>query len=199
MVAVSKYEGAAQAFLKEHPIGSVVTVDRMFNWASTYADGLASDLLIEDPTKRFTALRRHLNEGGASRNLAEEGRFVLVVEDIKRKTSVVRSLTEHVSEQAGMALEKAVSGAITPIKRSQRALDDIKVEELPEEQRQEIEQQIHELVESAVPIRKVLSEQLTNHYVGKLITKGYNEQQARDMIAMAPTLTRAAKLLKYTS
>jgi hypothetical protein len=199
MSALSKYEDAAEAFRQVHPIGSIVTADRMLAWAETHANGLASDLLIADPSKKLATLRRHLNDGGGSRNLAETNRFYLEMEDSKRKTVIVRSLREYVSEQADQALDKSVVGAMKPINRSQKAIDDIKVEELTSEDREQLERQLQELVETAVPLRRVLSETVFNHWVGKLEAKGHSREAATHMIELMPTMSRLQKLLRLTS
>jgi hypothetical protein len=198
MVALSKYEDAAKAFLKAHPIGTVITSDRMLDWAGDHANGLAADLLIPDPNKRLGSIRRHLNDGGASRSFAESNRFYLAVTDAKRKTLLVQSLFEHVSEQADEAVGKAVVGALTPINRSLKASEDVKKEELSEEDQAELEQQMQELIETAVPFRKVCSERVIAHWVGKLITKGFTAEQAKHMIDSAPMMIRAHRLLKLT-
>lgn len=199
MSALSKYEDAAAAFRQVHPIGSIVTADRMLAWAETHANGLASDLLIADPSKKLATLRRHLNDGGGSRNLPETDRFYLAMEDSKRKTVIVRSLREYVSEQADQALDKSVVGAMKPIKRSQKAIDDIKVEELESEDREQLERQLQELVETAVPLRRVFSETVINHWVGKLEAKGHSREAATHMIELMPTMSRLQKLLRLTS
>lgn len=198
MVALSRYEGAAAAFLKAHPIGTVVTPDRMLTWAADHANGLATDLLIGDPNKQLSALRRHLNDGGASRSFAESNRFHLVVTDAKRRTVLVQSLHEYVSEQADQAIGKSVVGAITPLNRSLKAGEDVKKEELSDEDQEDLERQMQELVEAAVPIRKVMSERVIAHWVSKLIVKGFTTEQARHMIDSAPMMIRAHKLLKLT-
>ncbi len=199
MPALSKYEDAAAAFIVAHPAGTPVGPDRLVNWAAGHANGLQTDLLIGDPDKRVSALRRHLNNGGASRNLTEDQRFYIVVEDAKRKMMRVQSLADRAKEQADQAFGKSVIGAITPIKRSQKAIDDIKLEELTNDKRHELEDMLKELVETAAPLRTLLSAQVINHWSKKLEAKGYTRQQARDMIEHAPFLLQASKLLKATA
>jgi hypothetical protein len=196
--ALSKYEGVAEDFLTDHPVGTTVPQDRLVGWATRYKDGLASDLLIDSPGKQFSALRRHINDGAASRNFDEDRRFHLAVIDAKRKTCVVRLLSEHVSEQADAALGKSVRGAITPIKSAQKALDDVKVDELSDEQRAEIEQRAGEMLKLVEPVQKMFSVQIIDYWTGRLIAKGMTEQQAQTTIAMLPMMTPVAKLLKLT-
>lgn len=193
MVALSKYEDAATAFLKAHPIGTTVTPDRMVSWATEHADGLDTDLLIGDPDKRLSALRRHLNNGASSRNLPEEKRFYLVIEDAKRKTMLVQSLVERTKEQADIAFDKSLRGAMSPITQSQRAIEDHKLEELSSEDREELEAILSELVESQQPLRNVLSQRNIDVYAKKLIAKGYSQQQAGDLLELMPSFSRFAK------
>jgi hypothetical protein len=200
MAELSKYEDAAKAFLKKHPLGSVVTPEKVLDWAEKFGDGLASDMLVSDPSKKISALRRHLNDGAASRNLAEANRFHLAIEDAKRKTMRVVSLADHVKQQADQAIDKSIVGALSPINRSQKAIDDIKLEEVEnEELRQELERQLAEMVEAAVPLKRVLSQQLQNHWIGKLEAKGLSRQEAQRLIEMAPTVSRLGRLMRYTA
>src|SRR5262245_57777551 len=196
---VSKFEDAAQAFLTVHPIGTVVTPDRLLKWAAEHGNGLATDLLIDDPGKKLSALRRHLNHGAASRNVAEEKRFYLDLEDAKRRTVRVERLSDHVNRQAEDAFGRSVTGALTPLKRSERAISDIKVEELDETERQALEEQAEALIRTMQPLRMLLSEQVSNRWVAKLEAKGYTKEQAKSLIEVLPTLQKYQKLLKATA
>jgi hypothetical protein len=197
-VALSKYEDASLAFLKDHPIGTIVTPDRLVNWAEA-ADGdatvLKTDLLVDDPAKRLSALRRHLNLGGASRNLDESDRFCLVIEDSKRKTMAVRLLQEHVRDQTDVAFAKSVTGAISPVKRQQKALDDIKLEEVSPEVRADVEAKLRAFVDYYTPLRRFLSQSVIDREVQRLVAKGNSEATARMMLEMAPSLLGSHKLL----
>src|SRR5262245_9377388 len=102
-MAFVQYEDAAAAFLQEYPLGTKVRGEEIIAWSQDHADGLASDLLIGDDSKKLTALRRHLNSGAASRRFAEDERFVIDVSDAKRKVFVVRKLAEYVSGKAAQA------------------------------------------------------------------------------------------------
>lgn len=199
MPMLSKYEDAAQALLSQYPVGSLVGPDDLINWATEHGNGLAADLLIGDPGKKIGALRRHLNHGGASRNLAEEKRFYLDMEDVKRKTMVVKALAEHTAEQAEASFGKSMLGAISPLKRAQRAIDDVKLDELSTEMREELEQQLQELVATAEPLRNLLSKQNIDRHAKRLEAKGYTPQQARDLLEMMPTFTRFQKLQRAIS
>ena len=138
MVALSKYEDSAVAFLGTYPVGTVVAPGEVIEWATDHGNGLATDLLISDPGKRVSALRRHLNNGASSYNLSEDQRFYLALEDTKRKTMLVKSLADHTSEQANSAVGKSMRGAMTPIKRSLKAIEDHKLDELPDEKRTQL-------------------------------------------------------------
>jgi hypothetical protein len=199
MVALSKYEDSAVAFLGTFPIGTVVGPGEVIDWATDHGNGLATDLLIPDPGKRVSALRRHLNNGGSSYNLSEDQRFYLAVEDTKRKTMLVQSLADRTNEQAHNAVGKSMRGAMTPIKRSQKAIEDHKLEELPEEKRLQLEEQLRDLVEIHEPLKKLFSQQLINSHVKILTAKGYSPQQARDLLELMPTFSQYAKLQRVIS
>lgn len=194
MAALNKYESSAKAFLAAYPYGSIVRPEQIVDWATEHADGLKTDLLLDDPDKRLNALRRHLNAGGASRNLTEDERFYIAIEDTKHKTMLVKSLAEHVNDQAEMAFDKSISGAIAPIKRSQKAIDDIRLEQVENETlRENLETQLRELVETAEPLRNLLSKQNIDRHAKRLEAKGYSSQQARDLLELMPTFSRFAK------
>jgi len=84
----AKLEDVAQAFLKKHPIGSLVTPDCLLEFAaSDQANGIKHDLLIDNARMQISAIRRHLNLGG---------RFYLGVKDAERKTFIVQNLNVKV-------------------------------------------------------------------------------------------------------
>src|SRR5262249_13508392 len=114
MPQVSKYETVAQSFLDAHPLGQMVTATSLLEWANSHGDGLRADLALDDPGKQINAIKRHLNEGGASPNISEDRRYYVDVEDPKRKTFVVRPYAEYVKDQAISAFGKSVTGALSP-------------------------------------------------------------------------------------
>jgi hypothetical protein len=199
MVALSAYEDTAAAFLSQFPIGSTVTGEGLVKFAQKHKNGLAGDLLIEDPRKRLSSMRRHVNNGAASRNFSEEERFFLAIEDAKRQTFVVRSLADHVMAQADTAVDRSVVGALSPLRRSTKALNDIKVDELSPEQQQELGAQLELLKEVAAPLKTLFADQIISHWSKKLIAAGMTAQQARHVLEAMPTISRAMKLLKYTN
>jgi hypothetical protein len=196
---ISKFESAAKAFIKVHPIGTVVTADQLLAWASKFKDGFASDLLIDNHAKRLSALRRHLNDGGGSRNHNEDDRFVLAVEDAKTKTHVVMRLADHVSAKADAAFGKSVTGALSPLKGAQKAIEHIKLDELPDETRTALEEQLTELVNWEEPTRKTMSALVEQRIITKLVALGRTEEEAQSLLKALPMVTKMQRLLKYTS
>ena len=183
-IAFSRYEAPAKAFVGQFPMGTIVAADELIDWAADHKDGLASDLLIDDPGKQYTALRRHLNHGGASRGLPQDKRFYLAVEDAKRKTIVVQGLTERVSEQALAACSKSARGALSPYEQSARALEDTKLDELSDEQREQVESLLQEMTESQVPLRRLIGEQMHDCLIKRLMAQGQTLDGARAIIAV---------------
>lgn len=181
-----------------YPIGAVVYSNDLLGFAEQRVNGdaLKADLVLSDGNKRLSALRRHLNEGAASRNVAEARRFYIDVEDARRKTYIVVSLAAHALAQAQAAIGRSVIGAINPLKASERALKDIKLDELDEESRRAHEAQRQELNETAAPVKRVAIDQLKGVAAKQLVARGYTPEQAISMIEVLPTLDREMKLLK---
>ncbi|MET4315940.1 hypothetical protein [Bradyrhizobium sp. RT4b] len=198
---MSKYEDPAQEFLTAYPIAAVVYGNELVDWVEQRPNGhaLKSDLLVDDIDKKISAIRRHINQGAGSRNVAENRRFYLEVEDARRKTYVVRSLVDHAQAQADAAFGRSVSGAINPLRASERVLKDIKREELDDEGRRALEAQLHDLVETAAPLKKLLGEQLQNKWVKRLVAKGYSPEQAITLIEVLPTLQQEMRLIRATT
>jgi hypothetical protein len=193
-----KYEDAAAAFLQKYPLGTKVRGEDIIAWAETHANGLASDLLIDDDSKKLGALRRHLNTGAASRSFAEDERFVIDVNDAKRKVFTVCRLADYVHAKSEMAFTKSVSGALSPLKQSQKAIEDIKTEELEDAERIALENRMQELVSTMTPLRKVLNEASVNRYVLVLESNGYSKEQALNLVELLPQMQREIKLINST-
>jgi hypothetical protein len=194
-----QYEEAASAFREGYPIGSTVRGSDIITWAKEHGNGLSNDLKVVGLSKQLNSLRRHLNAGGASRSFAEEERFVLAVEDAKREIFLVQSLAEYVHQKAEESFGKSVRGAMSPLRSAKSSIGDIKLEELPEDKRKALELQLQEIVETAEPLRKVLSDQCIKKFVHKLEAKGYSNKQARDLIEIMPQMQKLQKLLNITS
>lgn len=199
MPSFVKYEDAAAAFLQSYPLDALVRGEEILTWAQDHADGLANDLLIDDDSKKLSALRRHLNSGGASRSFAEDERFVIDVTDAKRKIFKVRKLADHVHDKATMAFGKSVTGALSPIKSSKRAIEDIKLDELDEPDRQALEARMNELTSLQTPLKKLFNNQTIERWVFRLEARGYTKEQARNLVELLPTLRREMKLIEATS
>jgi len=198
-MALVQLEDAAAAFLQDHPLGTKVRGEDIITWSQDHADGLASDLLIDDDGKKLSALRRHLNSGAASRRFAEEERFVIDVSDAKRKVFVVRKLAEHVADKAAVAHLKSANGAIAPYRTSMKAIDDIKLEELDQDLRKELEQHRSEMTVAFAPMKKLFYDQAIDRWILRLEADGYTKEQARALIQRLPTYQREMKILKATS
>lgn len=200
MAQVSKYESIAQSFLDAHPVGTVVTSSKLLKWVADHPDGLAikSDLDIDEPGKRLSTLRRHLNDGGRSDAMAEERRFQLEVEDASRKTYVVRSHADIAKEQATSAIGRSVMGALNPLKRSQRAIDAVKLDELPEIERQAIETARENVAAMERAVKPTFAQEVDRIWVARLAQDGFSPEQARKIREALPTVTKLQKLLKAT-
>jgi hypothetical protein len=192
----SYYEESAVAFLKEYPVDSPVNSIHLIEFAKKKGNGLATDLLIADRAKQVSAIRRHLNSGGASSGLKENQRFHLRVEDAKAGTMMVVPYVEYVRSIAEDTTAKMIGGAMAPLKRSRRAINDVKLDEVSAEMRKTLEDELAEIVEMATPLSAMLGTVATNRWVRRLTAKGYSEQVARSLIETLPTLQREIKLIK---
>ena len=201
MAEVSKHETIALLFFEAHPTDTVVTPSAFQDWIAHHANGAAikSDLAIEEPSKRLSALRRHLNEGGRSDGLPEAKRFQLQIEDAKRRTMIVRAHSAVAKDQAVRAISDATNGALGPLKRGQRAIDAVKLDELPEIEREvlEIARANIEAMEKAV--KPTLAQEIDRIWVARLAQLGLSPEQARRIREALPEVTKLQKLLKATS
>jgi len=198
-MALEQHKDAAAAFLQAYPLGTKVRGEEIIAWAHDHSDGLASDLLIGDEGKKLSALRRHLNSGAASREFVEAERYVIDIEDAKRKVFVVRNLAEFVNIRSAATFSKSVNGAIAPIKAQQKAIDDIKLEELDEDLRKELEQHKKEADVALAPIKKLFNQQAIDRWVLRLEADGYTKEQALALMKRLPTYQREMKILRATS
>src|SRR5262245_11816846 len=173
MAALSRYENAARAFLKAFPIGSDIAAEEMLDWAQEHADGLAADMLISEPGKRISSVRRHLNDGGASRNLAESDRFYIEWKDKEDKTFVILAFHAYQSDKADNALGAAMVGALRPFEKAQQGLKRIRPEDLDDETAKAIRQKMADIVENAKPLRDVFSQRWNQQCIGRLVAKGF--------------------------
>jgi hypothetical protein len=198
---VSSYDDIAQVFLTDHPVGTALTSERLLAWVEQHANGhiLRSDLSIPDPHKKLTALRRHLNQGARTQNVAEDRRFIIMSVDPKRGALSIMSLAEHAHRQATQAWVRSAGAAIAPINSALRRLEDIKVDELPDELHREIVKDRENLEADKEPIRQVYLEQADRRMVTALIDRGNTEQQARALLASMHTIAPYQKLLQKLS
>ena len=201
MAQVSKYESIAQSFLDEHPVGTLVTSSRLLKWVADHPDGAAikPDLDIDEPGKRLTTLRRHLNDGGRSDAMAEERRFQLQVDDVKRKTFLVRSHADVAKEQATGAIGKSIIGALTPLKRGSNAIDAVKLDELPDIERQAMETAKENVAAMARAVKPTLNQEVDRIWVADMARRGIPADIARKVREALPTMTHIQKLLKATT
>jgi hypothetical protein len=198
---VSQYEEIAQSFLNEHPVGTTVSGSALQKWVAEHADGAAlkPDLGINDPGKRINAIRRHLNNGGSSDSYAEDRRFTLQVEDAKRKTYIVRSCADVAKDQADGALFKSASGALSPLKRSQKAINNIKLDELPEIERQAMEMARENLDAMEKAVKPTYAQEVGRIWEAKLAQLGIPADQAKKIREALPQVTKLQKLLRATA
>jgi hypothetical protein len=193
MAVSDTYVPAAQAFARDFPIGSELTVGDFSQWAQRYSNGLATDLLIGDERKKVGSLARHINLGASSPYLGDV-QFRLIVDNKIGLIEVV-GLADYVNREAKGAIEKSAMAAIAPLERSTKATRNIPIDQLDEEMRAELETRKRELEAAAAPLRQTLVTMLTEAYVVRLVAQGHNEQDARKAIAMLPSLNRELRLL----
>lgn len=198
MALLNPYEDAAAAFLQAYPLDTKVPGEEIIAWAEGHANGLASDLLIDNEGKKLSALLRHLRSGGASRSFKEDERFYVEVEDAKRSVFKVRRLADYVYDKSTVAFAKSVSGALSPLKQSQKAIDDIDKKNVSAQERLALETRVQELIDTMVPIRKTFHDGAVNRWVLRLEARGYTRTQAESILEILPTLQRELRLISKT-
>jgi len=200
-MSLSSYETIAQSFLDDHPIGSPVTGERLLAWTTQKANGhvISSDLNIADPRKKLSTLRRHLNEGARSQNVAEDRRFIILVEDAKRASFFVMGYAQYSHQRAVQAFVRSAGGAISPINSALKLLDDIKIEELSEDAKQEVSKDRNDLEAIKEPVRKAYAEETDRRMVTALIDRGQTPEQARALLTSMQTLEPYQRLMHKLS
>lgn len=197
----SKFETVAQSFLEAYPFGSTVTGSQLTKWVADNSDGamIKPDLAISDPDKRLNALRRHLNHGGRSDNLPEERRFVLEVDDPKRKVYLVRPHADVAKEEATGAVGKSIMGALAPLKRGQRAINGVKLEEVPEIERKVLEIARDNIEAMEKVVKPTMAQEVDRIWIAEMARRGIPSDQALKIREALPEMQRLQKLLKATS
>ena len=197
----SQYEAIAEAFLADHPVGTIVTSTALQGWIEKHPDGAAikPDLAIPDPGKRLAALKRHLNAGGQSDALPEARRFQLQTDDPKRRTMVVRSHADIAKEKATGAIGKSVLGALNPLKSSARAVEAVKLDELSDDERAAIQSAHENVLAMEKAVKPVLAAQVDSIWVTEMKRRGIPDDQARKIREALPVMTRMQKLLRATA
>jgi hypothetical protein len=196
---LSNFEDTAAAFTKTYPIGTTVRMDELFDWSEQHGNGLAPDNLIDSVPKKFSSLRRHINDGGASRNLPEEKRFILEITDTKSKTLLVRSLTAYAVGFAEAAPDKAAVAGMKPLKSACQKLDNIKDDELPDAQREAVELLKKQAREDKNTMATNTAQMVDGHYASLMVSKGLavdKPHALRLLTEAAPMATRRQKTLK---
>jgi hypothetical protein len=91
---MTKLREVGRAFFAQHPVGTVIAAIQMLKWVEEHGGEsyLKTDLLVSSVSKQLSAIRRHLNYAGASRDLAEASRFCVAFTDRKHTGFVVRNL-----------------------------------------------------------------------------------------------------------
>jgi hypothetical protein len=201
MPALSIYEDLVPPFLSHYPFDTTVHGSELIDFVESLPNGhkIKNDLLVDDPGKQVSAIRRHLNHGGASRNLAERERLFLETLDAKRKTYAVRSLAKFVASETDPAFSKSVFGALNPLKRQKAAIDDIKKDELSDEDRLALENDAEGIIRAFAPLAQICREGVMTRWVDKLVARGMPPAQARTMIENWSDNSGYAKLLKLTT
>jgi hypothetical protein len=201
MPVLSKFEDVWQALLRQYPMGTIVHGEELIDFVEELPNGHAikDDLLVADPGKQVSAIRRHFNHGGSSRNLSELERGVLEVVDAKRKTFRVITLASHTIGNTDGTFIKSGFGAINPIKRQMSAMQDIKKEELSDEQRTELERDLDFTANAFVPLAKIVHATTINRAVNVLVSKGVPEANASVLLELQGMMTQYGRLLKAST
>jgi hypothetical protein len=203
----SQFENFAQALLDDNPFGSVVTGSALTKFAKEYsgngaspaaAAALKADLAIDDPAKRISTLRRHINHGGTSDNISEDRRFVLAVEDAKRKTFTVRAYADHVLDTATAAIGKSVNGALSPLKNQQKAINSVKLDELPEIMRQTLETARENIEHMEMAVKPTYAQEVSRIWIAAMERRGISADVAEKIRLALPEVTKLQKLLGKT-
>jgi hypothetical protein len=198
MAQVSKYEDIAQVFLDDNPIGSMVTGEHLLEWTEQKADGhtIGADLSIEDPRKRLSTLRRHLNDGARTQNVPEDRRFIVVVEDAKRSSFAIRAYADAADERAAQAFIRSAGAALAPLDGALKMLDDVKRNELSPEKQQRHDGRRQDIETIRQPVAKAYRDEADRRAIGVLIASGQTEQQARASLANLHVVAPYQKLLR---
>jgi hypothetical protein len=201
MPEISAFENIAQSFLTDHPIGTQVTGERMVNWVQQKANGhvIGADLNIPDPRKKLATIRRHLNEGARTQNVAQDKRFVITVEDAKRATFSIVDYAHYGHAKAIEAFVRSAGAAIAPLNSAMRVLDDQKMEELSAEQQGELTRDRNDLQAIKDPIRQAYAGETDRRMIATLVAGGQTEAQARALLGTWRTIEPYQKLLKKFS
>jgi hypothetical protein len=195
---LSRYEDIAQAFLDDNPIGSMVTGEHLLEWIEQKANGhaIGADLSIEDPRKRLSTLRRHLNDGARTQNVAENRRFVVAVEDAKLSRYAIRAYVDAADERAAQAFLRSAGAALAPLDGALKMLNDVKRNELSPEKQQRHDSRRQDIETIREPVARVYRDETDRRAIGALIASGQTEQQARASLASLHVVAPYQKLLR---
>jgi hypothetical protein len=195
---LSRYEDVAQSFLDAFPVGTMISGDEIVDWIEEKADGhvIRSDLRIDDPRKKISAVRRHLNDGGRSSNVTQDRRFVVDVEDAKRLSFAVVAYAQFAHARATQAFVRSAGAAIAPLNSAIKIGKDQKLDELTAEERARIERDLRDLEAIKEPVRKAYAEETDRRMVTALVERGQTLEQARSLLASMQILTPYQKLLR---
>lgn len=198
MPTVSNHEEIGQEFLVDHPIGTIVSAGSMQTWVKEHANGsmIGDDLHISDPARRIAALRRHLNDGGASSNLDQENRFVLEIEDARAKTFVVRRHSDVAHAKATDAIGKSVMQAMSPLRAGERAVDAVKLDELPDIERKALEMARENVAAMKAAIRPTFEQEVDRIWIAEMARRGIPAEIAYKVREALPNLNKVQKLLR---
>jgi hypothetical protein len=185
----SPHEVASQLFLKEYPIGSTVSGVRLLDWVKQETNGhaIGNDLRIEDPKRRLSTIRRHLNEGARAQGLAEANRFVLAVEDARVPTFIVVAFAEHVHVTAAQSLMRSGNAAFAPLKNATRLINSVKVDELEPEKQSELEKDRADIESIRQPLAQTFAAEADRRMISGLVELGHakDAQSARVLLEVA--------------
>ena len=129
---------------------------------------------------------------------AEADRFYLDLTDRKYQTFMVIAYSDFVLGKSRQAFTKSVRGAIEPLDKAERELENVKKDELSDERRSEVEQAALDIAAMMEPVKKLMGQQVFDHATRQMIAKGFSPEVARVAIGVLPQFLVYHKLMKLT-
>ena len=196
---LSPYEDLIPDFLVQFPIGSNVTGGALVRFVEDKApeDHPIKDDLDED--NPVAVIKRHIAHGAHSDSLPEAQRFVFVTVDAKRQLYSIKALSKHGLALASGSLLASVTAAMKPFKSATNSIDIVKVDELTDEDRDELEA-ARKLVEARKqPVAGVYMTQIKSEWRDTMKALGIDAATADRLLTGLPQYQAFVKMLTAAS